>query len=1254
MIIAIPSYGILVSGRGYRQGGAGGGSLRVRRQKNGCIPGKEGNVPLNNSLLPDGVLFTWHRFRLPPARLKEDEMRHLHKSMRSSRYNRRVMAGACVIAAALLFVVPILCHGADLEDIQKRGTLLHIGVPYANFVTGSGDGLDVELMERFARYLGIGYQYVPSTWADAIPDLVGKRLSQGFETATPVKGDIIANGMTILPQREKMMAFGTPTFPTQVWLISRNDSSLSPISPSGDSERDISSVKALLNGRDVLGIVNTCTDPDLYQLKEAGARSIWFPGGLNELAPAIINGEAELTLLDVPDSIVALEKWPGKLKVIGPISGVQFMSCAFPKESEKLRESFNVFFEQIKRDGSYLQLVRKYYPTAVDHFPEFSETFNRADSLKMNVDKDLLRKQNFSTILFSFALIGCITFLLLVTYISQKRIQDFALDQLRQDAEKRAEAVSYFYLERRNDLKSLAEHRALSTFFENRALGMSMQYGLGDSLFAMAEQFGKLLDEKQLGKRNIFSRIIFMTNDGMVLAERGPKKSDGSDETAHLIRPEEGTDPEIRLTGEGREPEVIVTIPYYFKEKLTGKIIAYIATDLVHDYLLQAHASSSRRTLTVTSGNGSVLYTVSGPAQTYAHGIKQRFPEMAPGETYRYILHGDDGKGEEVIALRVHIRETPCYLISVAPAEEILSWLSPAQLLFFMATVCFLILTGMLLVTRMNTRKFVLQTRLDEVAKSERVLEERNTLLQKEINDRHQAEDSLRNSEERFSTFMSHLPAAVSIKDPEGRILFANQYSRHLYGREDCIGKTLFELFPVELAERKAADDRRALSQGLQVVTETIRDGLGNERLLETHKFPVPTGHDQTLLGTVSLDITERKRAEEEKERLESRLRQTQKIEAIGTLAGGIAHDFNNILVPIVGYTEMVLNDDYLIQPLREKLEQVLSAAYRARDLVKQLLALGRRGDEQHRIPVEISSIVKEVLKLLRATLPSTIEIMQEIESGVAMADGTQIHQVLMNLCTNASHAMNEEGLLEVSLRRIDLNEKDLDSLLPDHLRPGPYLQLSVSDNGCGMGSGTIARIFDPYFTTKDIGKGSGLGLAVVHGIVARHEGGITVRSEPGRGTQFCVYLPRLETIASLSTNTVTALPTGNEHILLIDDEQSVVKMETESLEQLGYKVTPQTDSLHALEVFRSSPGEFDVIITDYTMPKLTGIDLTDAVRRIRPNIPVILCTGFSEKVTKEVVAIRSLELLMKPFNIKQLAELVRKVLDPKENHFII
>jgi len=301
---------------------------------------------------------------------------------RKTNFRWKLMANVLALCVVFLFSLKAVSCGADLEEIQKRGVLLHLGVPYANFVTGSGDGLDVELMKLFANHLGVGYRYVPTGWADAITDLTGRQFTFQDGDArvvaeTPVRGDIIASGLTILDYRRKVVSFGTPTFPTQVWLVSRGDSSLSPISPSGDLARDIAAVKSLLKGREVLGIPETCLDPQLYQLGDAGARVRCFTGKLNELAPAIINGEAELTLLDVPDSIIALEKWPGKLKVIGPVSPVQDMSCAFPPEAVKLRESFDAFFDQIRRDGSYFQLVMKYYPTAPEHFPEFFEGFSR-------------------------------------------------------------------------------------------------------------------------------------------------------------------------------------------------------------------------------------------------------------------------------------------------------------------------------------------------------------------------------------------------------------------------------------------------------------------------------------------------------------------------------------------------------------------------------------------------------------------------------------------------------------------------------------------------------------------------------------------------------------------------------------------------------------------------------------------------------------------------------------------------------------
>jgi two-component system, cell cycle sensor histidine kinase and response regulator CckA len=482
----------------------------------------------------------------------------------------------------------------------------------------------------------------------------------------------------------------------------------------------------------------------------------------------------------------------------------------------------------------------------------------------MTPDRRSLRKQNVSTVLFSLALIGCIIILLFLTYTSQQRIQDFALEQLRQDAEKRAMAVSYFYSERRNDLSSLAEQRALSTFFENQALGMSMQYGLRDSLFAMTEQLGKLINDHSLGVEKIFSRALFMNKDGTILAERSVQESKSDDLPGlSALRTGKRTDAEILVIGKGSNTQVIATIPYYFKGTYTGRIVGYIDTDAVYDYLLRTQSGSSKRTLAVASETGLLLYSIFGQAKGSTHGIERHFPEMQPGVTSRYSVSRDNGAGGEVIALKTPIPDTPFFLLTIAPTDEILSPLAPSQLVLFMAAVCFLILGGMFVVTRVNTRKFVLQARLDEAAKARRVLEEKNDLLQKEIQERLHAEESLRNSEKRFSTFMSHLPAVVFIKDQDGRLLFANEYLKEVFGWQDCIGKTTIELLPRELADRMLADDRKALSQGLQVVTETIRDASGVERVFETHKFPIRMSQDVTFLGGFSLDITERKLAEE-------------------------------------------------------------------------------------------------------------------------------------------------------------------------------------------------------------------------------------------------------------------------------------------------------------------------------------------------------------------------------------------------------
>ncbi|MEQ8189535.1 MAG: response regulator [Candidatus Eremiobacterota bacterium] len=396
-------------------------------------------------------------------------------------------------------------------------------------------------------------------------------------------------------------------------------------------------------------------------------------------------------------------------------------------------------------------------------------------------------------------------------------------------------------------------------------------------------------------------------------------------------------------------------------------------------------------------------------------------------------------------------------------------------------------------------------------------------------------------------------------------------------------------------------------------------------------------------------DITERKKAEEDKKKLESQLRQKQKMEAIGTLAGGIAHDFNNILSAVIGFTYLALKEIPEGSKVYSNLEEVIQASYRATDLVKQILAFSRQS-EQEKMPVQINVIVKEVLKLLRASLPATVEIRQKLGGGpyTVIADTIQIHQLLMNLCTNAFYAMREKGgLMEVSLSNFDLDVNN--AVLYEGLKSGPYVKLVVKDTGHGIEPDVLEHIFEPYFTTKDPGEGTGLGLSVVHGIVRSHGGDITVNSQPGKGTVFEVLLPRIDSEAPQKVSFSEDLPGGTETILFVDDDRKLVYLGKKMLEDLGYTVVALSSSSDALDVFKKEPERFDIVITDQTMPEKTGTDLVHDILSIRPSMPVILSTGYSDMITAEKIKkIGIREFTMKPFDIRIMAKLIRKVFQEK------
>jgi signal transduction histidine kinase/ActR/RegA family two-component response regulator len=384
--------------------------------------------------------------------------------------------------------------------------------------------------------------------------------------------------------------------------------------------------------------------------------------------------------------------------------------------------------------------------------------------------------------------------------------------------------------------------------------------------------------------------------------------------------------------------------------------------------------------------------------------------------------------------------------------------------------------------------------------------------------------------------------------------------------------------------------------------------------------------------------------------RSEKQLQQIDKLQAIGTLAGGIAHDFNNILFPIIGYTQMVIEDVSENSQIKKNLEEVLNATNRAKDLVTQILTFSRQSNQEYR-PLRIQPLIKEALKLLRASIPTTIEIVHHTDSacGATMGDPTQIHQVIMNLCTNAFHAMQENGgILEINLNEFDIDADDI--LAKIGMKPGRYIQLEVIDTGHGMKPAVLERIFEPYFSTKEQGKGTGLGLSVTHGIVKSHGGDIRVSSKPGKGTTFQVYFPLIKysavEIESVISETAAI---GSECVLLVDDETQIVKLEQQALQRLGYQVTSRTSSLEALETFRKQPEKFDLVITDMTMPNMTGMELAPELMRIRPDIPIILCSGFSEMITEEKVKAMGIrEYVLKPIAMSVLANKIRKVLDTK------
>lgn len=528
-------------------------------------------------------------------------------------------------------------------------------------------------------------------------------------------------------------------------------------------------------------------------------------------------------------------------------------------------------------------------------------------------------------------------------------------------------------------------------------------------------------------------------------------------------------------------------------------------------------------------------------------------------------------------------------------------------------------------------------------------------MLRQWEDERNEALDQLSASERRFREVIEDV-SEISILgyDEQRNITFWNYSSEKLYGytKEEALGKKLEDLI---IPPGMKDDVKRLHARWIEV---GYKIPAGEVVLTDKQGSDVPVFSSHAMHETQSgkemfsfdIDMTAIKQSEIEKKHLLDQLRQSQKMEAIGTLAGGIAHDFNNILFPIMGYAEILMDEAKESDSAgQNSLKQIYSSALRAKELVQQILTFSRQESTEYK-PIKVQHILKEVVKLLRSTIPSNIEIVESVDRRcrAISADATQIHQIIMNFATNAYHAMDPDGgelKIHLSERTIDLEaSKELG------IKAGPVVCLAVSDTGTGIAPDLIEQIFDPFFTTKEKGKGTGMGLSVVHGIVKNMNGGIDVHSELRRGTEFRVFFPVMEERFFNSRDgdrAEAAILPGTERILLVDDEDVILRMECLALERLGYKVKSKSNPVEALAVFRSSPDAFDLVMTDLSMPRMSGDELTSEILGIRSDIPIILCTGFSEKMTPEIARDMGIKAVVtKPVLLKDLSVKIRDLLD--------
>jgi PAS domain S-box-containing protein len=960
-------------------------------------------------------------------------------------------------------------------------------------------------------------------------------------------------------------------------------------------------------------------------------------------------------------------------------------------------------------------------------------------------------------------LFSCLGTLLLKTYRTQIEIQVSILNNFKQDVAKQAAALSYFYAERKNDLKNLPAKREITIFFENQALGMSMEYGLWASLLAIQESFNQALKERLLGRDHIYTRFLFADVNGHCLMDTQiPYCSDPPGRSYREFLTPTNSEPLILVKRLDGTPQLIVSCPYFFKGTYSGQIIAWISIETVHNYLIGTDSRFQKKVIRVFSTQGN-FYLPSEPPGRKISSVLPNLADLEGREYYRFKMVNPSGAPVEMISTWMPISETPLILLEALPVHELLGYFSPRHLLAILGSLSLLSMLGGGVAWWTNTRNVILRTRLEEAAIREKEIAEKNLQLEEEIAERNRAELALRCAEEKYRAIFENAVEGIFQSAPDGRFLSVNPAMAKMHGFsspeemmaevtdikhqlyvdpkryddrqrlmaihsfvkdfegqvykkgngklwisqsarnvQDDQGRVLYyEGFAQDVTERKEAEE---LSRNLiaasplgiyiiqhdkfQIINQWFQDITGFDKealssmdpadlvhpedrqevekqaanMLEgknsvPYEYRIITREGQVkwIMETVtpttfqgseailgfSMDITGHKE-------LEKQLLQAQKMEAVGRLAGGVAHDFNNMLGAIIGYTEMLMNRLNHDELAYHYCEELRKAANRAAMLTRQLLAFSRRQLLQPR-KLNLNVIIGDLEKMLRRLIDEDIELFLNLEPVLAFvkADAGQMEQVILNLAINARDAMPQGGKLIISTANVTLDETPGQE--QTGFTPGPYVLLGVSDDGPGIEPQNLEHIFEPFFTTKEVGGGTGLGLSMVYGIVKQSGGFIEVFSQPGRGTTFRLYLPSVGDFGEFfQPQAAENEPLkGTETILLVEDEKLLRQLTKDALEVNGYKVLEARDSREAITICEEYREPIHLMLTDVVMPQMSGRELAQTLKDLRPEIKVLYMTGYAEDVLfRQGVLDANLIFLQKPFRQYELTAKVRQVLD--------